>query len=138
MNAKLRTLVLAAVCLTAMAAPQTTFAQPPSLWGGNPYGYGTWWYARGASWEDLPYFALYPPAYCSGLTARAYGDSPAWSGAGAWGDPQPPTPQPLVVLNQFVGQKAASESPGYRGSPGPKLIKNPYYVQPAAAGDAGR
>ena len=137
MNAKLWTLVLAAVCLTAMAAPQTTYAQSPWLWGCNPYGYGTWWYARGATWEDLPYFAIYPPVYSSGLTARAYGDSPAWSGAGAW-NPQPSTPKPLVVLNQFVGQRAASETPGYGGSPGPKLIKNPYYVPPARAGDSGR
>jgi len=136
MNAKLRTLVLAGVCLTVMAAPQTTYAQPPWLWGCYPSVYGTW-YARGASWEDLPYFALYPPVYCSGLTARPYGDSPVWSGAGAW-DPQPPTPQPLVVLNQFVGQKAASVSPGYEGPPGPKLIKNPYYQKPIPATGAGR
>jgi len=136
MNAKLRTLVLAAVCLTAMAAPQTTYAQPPWLWGCNPYGYGSLWYARGASWEDLPYFAVYPPVYCNGLTARAYGDGPAWSGAGAWG-PQPPTPRPLVVVNQFVVQKAALEGPAFGGPSGPKPIKNPYYVPPAPPGKAG-
>jgi hypothetical protein len=136
MNAKLTILVFAAVCLAALIAPRAACAGSPWPSGCCPGVYGTW-YARVASWEDLPYFALYPPVYYRGIAPRAYGDSPVWCGGEAWG-PQPSAPGPLVVVNQFVTQKAASEGPRYEGPPGPKLIKNPYYVKPVPAGDAGR
>jgi hypothetical protein len=136
MNAKLTILVLAAVSLNAITVPATASAEPPWLLGGYSCLYGAW-HARGAAWEDLPYFALYPPVYYGGLSSRSYGGTPVWYGGHAWG-PQPPAPPPMVVVNQFTWQKAAGELPPYGGPPGPKLIKNPYYVPPDPAGRTGR
>jgi len=135
MNAKHTILVLAAISLVALAGPPAASAQPPWLSGGYPCLYGAW-YARGAYWEDLPYFALYPPVYYHGLTPRTYGDSPVWHGGEAW-DSQPSGPGPLVVINQFVAQKGAPDGPGGGGPAGPKLIKNPYCTKPGPPGEAG-
>jgi hypothetical protein len=135
MKAKLTILVLAVMSFAALAVPGTASAQPPWLAGWCSPIYGAW-YARGASWGDLPYYALYPPVYYRGPTPRTYGDSPVWYGGRGW-EPQPAAPAPMVVVNQFVARKATLGGPGYWGAPGPKLIKNPYYVPPAPAAKAG-
>jgi hypothetical protein len=128
MKPRLAVLLLATLCWAASTSGPSAYAQ-------SPYPAGCWWpysgpYA-GGSWEELPYFAVFPPVYYRGVTPRTYGYSPfAWVGEAA-------APQrfvasetsggaPLVVINQYVAGNVARQVPVSAAAPPPLLIKNPY------------
>ena len=120
MKPKLAILVLAAVCLGTLTLGSAARAQNPYLYS---YGYYPW--LGGAGWQDLPYYALFPPVYYNGVTPRAYGHSPVFYGLDA-GQYEAQPSQPAVVINQFATSRVTVPTPAEAAGPAPLLIKNPY------------
>ena len=89
--------------------------------------------------EDIPYFAKFPPVYYNGIVPRPYGISPFAAPAGI-----PPVelsyPQPLTIKNQFYQEEIApvsdeqNKKPAARDSKSNKLTwqRNPYIESVAA------
>jgi hypothetical protein len=122
MKPRLVILLFAALCWGASTPGRSAHAQSPYLPGcWCPYigGYSS------SSWEQLPYFAVFPPVYYHGVTPRTYGYSPfAYVAQAPSSDSSCATP--LVVINQYVAGNAAGQPPASTAAPAPRLIKNPY------------
>lgn len=111
---------VAAVVLMAGLAGSARAVPGPYFWG---WGCGGSWYPPGAGYsaDRLPYYALYPPVYYSGIVPRTYGQSPyaypayppaavppQGSDAAA---PVAPSPSPRLVINPYVSQPEEVSSP---------------------------
>jgi hypothetical protein len=122
MKPRLVILLFAALCWGASTTGKSAQAQ-------SPYLPGCWWpYIGGytsSSWEQLPYFAVFPPVYYQGVTPRTYGYSPfAYAAEAPWSGTS--CAAPLVVINQYVARNAARQAPAGTAPPAPPIIKNPY------------
>jgi len=133
MKAKYPILLLAALCLGMLTGGTAARAGSPYLFGCSPGLYGGW-YGYGPSWEELPYYALYPPVYYRGVVPRTYGSNPT-AYLGDVEASEPPASQPLVVINQYVAQTAGVVAPANGRVPAPLLITNPF-VKPKPSSDA--
>jgi hypothetical protein len=130
-----RRLLLGVVALVVLAclAGSARAVDGPYYW--NWGGYFNYPPYVGYSQYRVPYFALYPPVYYSGLTPRSYGQSPfaypalpPASEAATAAQAAQPQPAPLRIVNPYVSEREVSTPVRPAGE-----VRTPLVVYPAMA-----